>query len=383
MNVTAMAKRTLQFQMDEASKGLARGNLAIYWSRQHRGLVSGVVQDQLGRIVAAELDAVLHPPHPVNAVEVGWSLNTTCPVSFPLNGLQGPSLPSCVTAVDALIAPVTATDTAMFRARNWQTGDVFGGLYRSADTWVRSGSEIWPMVRIGSLQNAEGYSYEIDPALHPALARAVRLARALDPLHMPHRWPYEPVKWPYEMLPYRVLNPNRSIWEQTHRGPVVQNLQAVAPAVKPAIGAAGRPKPPPKGVHERKVKLSPAASAVVSTVTEVVDFVHALYGALPRHLRVKGATVNEKILALFKHYREIDVPKAFQRVIIQQAEDVLYGLIGKPNKYVNRQLFDVTGSQMAGIGTLTGGVRRSTAQMPKPSDVISAGMDALAKEILK
>lgn len=106
------------------------------------------------------------------------------------------------------------------------------------------------------------------------------------------------------------------------------------------------PRPPPPKTKERKGQVATAvgkAVAIAFQVTEGVDAVEAIYDSLPDHIKRrtaksgktrKGALIGEgvrystpydKAMALYRHYRHIDLSEAAKNLIINQIVDYLIG----------------------------------------------------------
>lgn len=98
------------------------------------------------------------------------------------------------------------------------------------------------------------------------------------------------------------------------------------------------PKPPGKHVKERKMALSitGVGSAIINLATESMDFVQAVYDALPEWLRKQlwkehGGYMSplDKAEALYKYANQIDLQKMLTNLLKESAEDRFYGQIGR------------------------------------------------------
>lgn len=128
---------------------------------------------------------------------------------------------------------------------------------------------------------------------------------------------------------------------------------------KPSIGVAG-PKgtnPPGRKEKERKTKLGAvggtAAARIVNMTTESLDFLDALWDALPEEIKRKGARHNrslaeklerkgrkrysEKVKDVWNHFDKINLTDALENIIKNQVEDFV---IGKMSKHATKNLRD-------------------------------------------
>ena len=108
-------------------------------------------------------------------------------------------------------------------------------------------------------------------------------------------------------------------------------------------------KPPP-GTKERKFigNVSPRSplGLILNFVTESVDVVNAIYKALPgsvrRNVFTNGGYVKvspqAKAEAIYRHFDEVDIEKAIENIVIEQLEDMLYGLAGRASASAARNL---------------------------------------------
>lgn len=178
---------------------------------------------------------------------------------------------------------------------------------------------------------------------------------------------------PFWAVPGRMPNPNADPMEQPHRGPKPRPRPApyprprVAPGTLPAQAPYGdpvvvtnprggprgdprprpvpggktspilfprtprgydAPAPPPKGVRERKVQGGPGlarALRAAMAATEWGDAIDAIFQALPRRYKrgVRGGA--EKALAIWRHFGDVNLPKAVVNLISNQVEDWIIG----------------------------------------------------------
>lgn len=132
------------------------------------------------------------------------------------------------------------------------------------------------------------------------------------------------------------------------------------PAVATAAGSGavrittgrGWPSFPGRGTKERKVALSISrgAAVVVNAVTETNDVLNALWGALPKECRTKGAKAVRKGIDIYKCWGHLD-EDYFRRAIIgliaNEIGDQFYGRIGNQ--------FRKSVQRLAGKGYYAGG----------------------------
>jgi hypothetical protein len=188
-----------------------------------------------------------------------------------------------------------------------------------------------------------------------------------------------PEALPWALIPNRQHNRNRDPNEQYQRGygttldvrsrdpdlqPDIQTFPDTLVVEVPVVGSPVVRPPDTVRPHsatrprkrEKEAKLIAQATGALKTVlnvaTEAKDVVDALYKALPRRLRpYKKMRPHEKAVLLYKHFGEIDKPKALKFLIENQAEDKLFGKIGKMQAKANRRISKSYGIRFqAGLG---------------------------------
>lgn len=130
--------------------------------------------------------------------------------------------------------------------------------------------------------------------------------------------PNSPAQLPGEDVPYlEIPNIPDSQFHVTSYGPST----AVS---SPPVYHSG---PPGQGTRERKVRVRGAGGAlrILNTVTEALDFIDALWLALPAELRTPYASPQQKLVDLYTNINEIDVEQAITNLILEQIEDYVYG----------------------------------------------------------
>jgi hypothetical protein len=131
--------------------------------------------------------------------------------------------------------------------------------------------------------------------------------------------------------------PDRMVVEIPVKGPPV----AVPPGTVPDHVASQ----PRRGTDEKKLILgaSGKVATVLNVVTETKDLVEAVYKALPAHRRPKRKkgdkplTPQAKGALIIKHFAELDPAVALKEIIANQAEDKLFGKLGKVTGKANRR----------------------------------------------
>jgi len=106
---------------------------------------------------------------------------------------------------------------------------------------------------------------------------------------------------------------------------------------------------PPKNEKEAKHKLPTAAIGIlkaVNALTEGIDFVDALYKALPSEYRpryrntkheMKSTNPLQRMEAVIKHGDKIDISDAINNLVENQIEDYVFGKIGKATGQVSKE----------------------------------------------
>lgn len=128
--------------------------------------------------------------------------------------------------------------------------------------------------------------------------------------------------------------------------PPAPNVQeVVVPAPSPGAGdrprVSSRPatrhetknRPPRNREKEKKIHVRTVAGgawAVLNLITEGLDFLDVLWGALPKQHKTKGRpTPYDKARDIYDNWEAIDVAKAVENYINNQIEDYVYGMIGQ------------------------------------------------------
>lgn len=263
-------------------------------------------------------------------------------------------------------------------------GDPWNGLATTARSIAIGKTHDFLGVPLSRMQYQEGYTRPnqgafVKPTYRPAQAAmtlpqstpATRVISINPANAKPGEAPAFPAPIPLSVLPNLKPsdNPNReaeyeaepsSPW-QTRPSPYpvsVPNDWAVsitqpgaAPQSAPQSHTMSPPrKREPRDEKERKTKLSPALSVVlkaVSAVTEGVDFIDALYDALPEQYRPRYrntgyekrvTTPQERMKALWENADKIDIDLALQNLVAEHIEDTIYGKIGKVGGEISRRL---------------------------------------------
>lgn len=155
-----------------------------------------------------------------------------------------------------------------------------------------------------------------------------------------------------------------------------------APTTHTLSPPAGSTTSRPRSEKERKIKLSPAFIIMLkaaSATTEGIDFVNALYDALPDEAKVKfrdtehvlrSATIQQKLQALYDGADKLDIPQAFQNLIQEQFQDYVYGKIGKASGEVSKAAGLNYG---AGFASIASRLRKSWYDAEQKSDLDELG----------
>lgn len=143
---------------------------------------------------------------------------------------------------------------------------------------------------------------------------------AVDPMVIPlHRNVPVPEPLPWEVIPYR---PNVAV-EGTVRGPRISNP--------------GRRKPPGEGkerkFYSKSKKLALLLQRLMHSYTEGLDFLNALWDAMPDHIKNrKGLTPGQKAELIYKHFNEMDLQQAVLNLIANHLVDAVLGRMMKAAK---------------------------------------------------
>lgn len=198
----------------------------------------------------------------------------------------------------------------------------------------------------------------------------------------------EPI--PYRTLPHRGIDPmwqtpdayeggNVAPNDDPYREPIVSPTPYYWPPYEttPVVGPLAPPPhsfdPPPPRTRERKFifAASGVVAKVVDAVTETNDFVDALYGALPAKDKPKKKlvkdefgrwhvvkpTLQQKILTIYTHFRDLKLGKALEGYFRNQLGDAIGGIHGRASKLYQRKVHSVGGharnpfiSRIPGVG---------------------------------
>lgn len=167
------------------------------------------------------------------------------------------------------------------------------------------------------------------PAVDPMpgyVARPVPLPRALpsvDPFVLPIEVPVPtPSPVPWRLLPR--VRPSSERVEQSYRG---SEVPSQVPAVDPVAALPPARREPP-GPRERERKFtSPGARAIraiAHSLSEVPDYVEAVYRALPQRRQTAKGT-RQQLRQLYRYYREIDMNEAIRNLMWNEIEDRFVG----------------------------------------------------------
>lgn len=208
---------------------------------------------------------------------------------------------------------------------------------RSAIYWAEGSAELQPY-------RPRRPAHWPEPAFHPAI----------DPMALPIGAPVPVVKpLPVRAVPKRRSNPYRSPTEQPRWGPgpaprsPANTLPGygktfVIEAGKPVreLPAARHKLARPSGKQRKFVLALPKGAGYVrflDFVGETADLIGAIYDALPRQYRPRRVVrAAEQLEILYEHWDKLDLQKAAQNILVEHAEDYMYGRIGRSYAAANR-----------------------------------------------
>lgn len=238
---------------------------------------------------------------------------------------------------------------------HWQNNADAGFAFEQAGTPFHNMTKVGHWIRSDALG---------EPTAGPQRSPSWPLAETpyvptLDPLSIP---PFAPEpRWltpRWRDMPKRHRNPERSPTEQRRAGNVPPKDRMDLPRyderldppmeasphrprwrkVDPPRSQKHRDERPPERTKERKVQLSGAARVALRVgyaMTEYVDFVEALYDALPyrfreqarREAREAGEKVgpHRKMQMVFLHFDDLDVSQAVFNILENAVEDLIVG----------------------------------------------------------
>lgn len=162
-----------------------------------------------------------------------------------------------------------------------------------------------------------------DASTKPVQAQAQDILSipAIEPFAIPIGVPVEIMPTPYELQPQlHRPNPNDITGHSTERG---YGTNATTQRVF-------HPGPPGPGVRERKVRVRNIFLGTINFTTEGIDFMDALYYALPAHLREPNASVTRRGQLVYQHINEIDVAQAIENLIYNEIQDRVIGAMSQP-----------------------------------------------------
>lgn len=105
-------------------------------------------------------------------------------------------------------------------------------------------------------------------------------------------------------------------------------------------------RPPGRRTKERKLILSLTGAAAIpmNLVTESLDFVNALYEALPQRYRYRGKSDQQhRIEAVYRHFDKIEIDKAIKNLVVNQVQDAVIGKIGRLQARSYREMYNLYG----------------------------------------
>lgn len=203
----------------------------------------------------------------------------------------------------------------------------------------------------------------IDPGILPILPGAVP-----DP---------KPVPWP--LLPVAVPSGDPQTPDIGYYIPRDPNTDPGQPPIAVTLGGPRvqpyaephRLRRPRRGERERKYTINPSTALFIrrlyDAATETVDFVDALYWALPKGAHIKprfvkdptgkwhkiGPSLPSKVEVVIENWRSLDMRKAVRNLLVNEANDRFYGWQGRMMKRAAQEQHRQTGTGPARTNTLT------------------------------
>jgi len=190
----------------------------------------------------------------------------------------------------------------------------------------------------------------------------------------------EPFTAPQEIPGRPIVYPNyRYEWEAPLE-PIPGN--SVVPGVRPRSPqepATYTPAPPPRGTKEVKLRARAGYAAVlglIGTATETLDFVDAMYKALPEKYKIKGrsrfASRARRVYEAALN-GDLQIARSFEELFWANVEDVLFGRLGRLQSKSVQRLAE-QGFWSGPFGTTVGGANRQNVtgapeiRSPSPVD---------------
>lgn len=321
------------------------GNLGIDYARWYAGNAwPSTWPDPVGNVMPQ------NPP-------AGW-LRFRCDPPRYVHGGPRSGTGSCLTLQAPPVAPAKVGDPYTLSAAqnyfHWANNYLaFGSVprWRSVYIWGRNGQP--GEVKGKMIAHRPFYAPWFVPGLLPWV----------DPMSTPLGLPSaDPVAPPYRAIPAKRVNPYRSSTERSSWGPRTLRVEGVR--LRPYQMAVGRVSvrvdargvhqgpvraaaharmPPRRGEREAKPRFGgPLAHALhnaLGKVTEAMDWVNALWWALPDEYRTKGFTNSlDKAKDIFLHLDKMRWDVAAKNIILMEIQDRVIGKISKtassgPRKY--------------------------------------------------
>ncbi len=254
-----------------------------------------------------------------------------------------------------------------FDTYTWPTG-LAVDWYTTSDEYLFFGTSVWDTYNIWH-KNAgnvsRGQPWKLGRIELPNSARRldlVSMGAALDPSLQPViteiPWPH-PAPLPFRLLSkrpdtmFRETGPKRVARPATAGGgrfrpgtsrTLIDKFDGKI-TVKTRVGTSIK-KPPGKGTKEKKqvagIVRSSGFGRTIGALTEVVDFVEAVYKGLPPAVRhkhwKKNQTPMEKAQLIYRYAHRLDINVVVRELIFNELEDFLIGKIGKRAAKANRDL---------------------------------------------
>lgn len=305
----------------------------------------------------------------------GWTVgNLSCSADDGFNKQYHQGNPFCIgpfahVTIDGpwgMQIPSAKNELHRLRRRTDTTGHTVAWWQRSGspNDFPRGGYETSPAIPTSPIDPWTGFD-PIDIPLHPVPQRIPDPnPYSPFPRHRPRRWrsptertfrgPEIPV--PRPASPGAPRGPSQRPGEQ----PPARRLRrserpadeiTIRPRPGPVTSAPGSHdlNPPPPRTRERKGKTgSPTAFRIIRRIFEeafeAVDYIDAIYEALPQHIRKfleRGKprlNPAQKMAAIHNHYQVLDLKEVIVNLMLNEFEDFIFGRLGRASQLSAQRL---------------------------------------------
>lgn len=189
-----------------------------------------------------------------------------------------------------------------------------------------------------------------------------------DPMFEPFT-PTQPYSPPWRRLePDPHPDPKRK--PQYRRPPYIDpaiEWDVFQPRVRPRKTTHKRVPPSPRKPERKLVWDIGKLGKFYGTLTEVDDFIKAVWKALPPNKRCDARTIQDRILCVWRNWKYVDRNEAFWNVIEDNFKDAVFGKLGRLQKKGIRKAAD-KGYYRSPVGPEFG--RRFTQPPPVPRELL-------------